>query len=137
MCWHVSVNTHLCRSPAPNCHISFVDRDMFMRYTQLGVGHPAMLRMIARDSLGNESPSSIVDAVDNSNSVALQGDVGYGEDSDGEGYEGYDDEKEVSDEEFSDEELEEEWEDEGSEIEDGCEEDGHEIEDEFDDLPSF
>ncbi|KAG1816036.1 uncharacterized protein BJ212DRAFT_1481109 [Suillus subaureus] len=79
----------------------------------------------------------IVDAVDNSNSVVLQGDVGYREDSDSEGYEGYDDEKEASDEEFSNEELEEEWEDEGSEIEDGCEEDGHEIEDEFNDLPSF
>ncbi|KAG1768229.1 hypothetical protein EDD22DRAFT_844244, partial [Suillus occidentalis] len=27
----------------------FVDRDMFMRYTHFGVGHPAMLRRIARD----------------------------------------------------------------------------------------
>ncbi|KAG2157996.1 uncharacterized protein EDB93DRAFT_1077626 [Suillus bovinus] len=33
----------------------FVGRDMFMRYTQFGVGHQAMLRKIIRDCLSSES----------------------------------------------------------------------------------
>jgi hypothetical protein len=110
---------------------------MFMRYTHFGVGHPAMLRRIARDSFRDDSPSGITNAVSNSNIVALEADIAYGEDNDGEGYEGCSDEGEPSDEECSDEELEDEDEGEENESDDGCEEDGHEFEDEFDDLLSF
>ncbi|KAG1767493.1 hypothetical protein EV702DRAFT_1203702 [Suillus placidus] len=84
----------------------FVDRDMFMRYTHLGVGHPAMLRRIARDCLGFEAPADAMDVVDH--------DADPEEVSGGEGIE-----------EFDEEELEE-----GDDGEDGGGSDG----DIFDDL---
>ncbi|KAG2133212.1 uncharacterized protein EDB93DRAFT_1254984 [Suillus bovinus] len=115
----------------------FVDQDMFMRYTHFGVGHPAMLHRIARDSFRNDSPSSITNAVNNSNIVVLEADIGYGEDNDSEGYEGCSNEGELSDEECSDEELEDEDEGKENESDDGCEEDGHKFKDEFNDLLSF
>jgi hypothetical protein len=38
-----------------NLWIRFVGRDMFIRYTHFGVGHPALLRRITRDCFGYES----------------------------------------------------------------------------------
>jgi hypothetical protein len=92
---------------------------MFMRYTHLGVGHPASLRRITRDSFGYGSPGNTMDDVINGDEAD--------EDS-SEGYEGSSDEEEgVVDEWFSDEELAPE--DEGH--------DGGEGDDDDDDFPSF
>ncbi|KAG2052923.1 hypothetical protein BDR06DRAFT_1009062 [Suillus hirtellus] len=90
----------------------FVDRDMFMRYTHFGVGHPVMLRRIIRDIV---APTDAMDVMDE--------DVRNGED-----HEQWDIEEEDGDDESGDEELEEE--------EDGSEDDGggDEDEDVLDDL---
>lgn len=62
--------------------VSFVDRDMFLRYTDLGIGHPASLRKTIRDCSGRQraTPAGAMDAND-------------GVDSDGEDHEEDDDEQ--------------------------------------------
>lgn len=76
---------------SPLC-VRFVDRDMFMRYTQFGVGHPVTLRRIVRDIV---APADSMDVVDE--------DVANDED-----HEQWNDEQEDGDDESSDEELEDE-----------------------------
>lgn len=39
---------------AHELRVRFVDRDMFMRYTHFGVGHPVMLRRMTRECLGSD-----------------------------------------------------------------------------------
>ncbi|KIK34293.1 hypothetical protein CY34DRAFT_98289, partial [Suillus luteus UH-Slu-Lm8-n1] len=86
----------------------FVDRDMFMRYTHLGVGHSTTLRRIARECFGSRSTAS-TDAMDVVNG---EGDADDEEGGDGKGSEGCaghgndDDDGEVLQEFQVDEELE-------------------------------
>lgn len=93
---------------------SFVDRDMFLRYTDLGVGHPVALRRTVRDCFSLRS-SAPVDAM-----IINEGGGG-----DGEGLEVDDDER--VDVDLADDELEEE--DEEDEIEDEEEESDDELQD--------
>ncbi|KAG1726169.1 uncharacterized protein EDB91DRAFT_1254428 [Suillus paluster] len=60
----------------------FVDRDMFIRYTDLGVGHPVALRRIVRDCSTLESATTPVE--DDSMDVDQQIDVDLQLDSEGE-----------------------------------------------------
>lgn len=102
----------------------FADRDMFMRYTHLGVGHPVMIRRIIRDCESLTLPNAM-DVVDK--------EVSDGEDQEevNDEHLGGDDEQEENDDEFSDEEPEDDEEEE----EDGeNDEGGDNIEDLFDDL---
>lgn len=103
--------------------VRFVDRDMFMRYTGFGVGHPVMLRKFVRDCYGSDlmAPTNAMDVVD----VDEHEEVINGDDNDT-----YDAECEEGDEESSDEELDDESTAEGD-GEDNLDED------EFDDLLSF
>ncbi|KAG1728014.1 hypothetical protein EDD22DRAFT_961140 [Suillus occidentalis] len=77
----------------------FVDRDMFMRYTHLGVGHSPMLWKIIMDCLGPVSVA-LADPMD---------DVDLEEAGNGEGYEDEDDEdnEDEDDEDEDNEECEE------------------------------
>jgi hypothetical protein len=78
-----------------NITVRFVDRDMFMRYTSFGIGHPLAIRRITRDCLDLEAPADTMD-IDHEGA------------SDGEGLEECDDddeEEEESDYAFSDQEL--------------------------------
>lgn len=107
-----------------NPRARFVDRDMFMRYTHFGVGHPVMVRRLTRDCLGYESVTP-VDAMDAVNEVDDTDDVEV------EGREAY------HDGQADDNESEDEDEEDGEDDED--EEDGEDEEDEgeddmFDDL---
>lgn len=70
-----------------------------MRYTHLGVGHPAILREIARDCFGSASvaPANAMDVVDE-------------EVSDGEDHDVCDDEEEGCDEEELEDEDNGDWE---------------------------
>ncbi|KAG1855096.1 hypothetical protein C8R48DRAFT_776498 [Suillus tomentosus] len=109
----------------------FADRDMFMRYGHLGVGHPVTMRRMTRDCL---SPGSAGDmnVVDDTNEV----DVSHAENDDSEDCDGCgedDDEDDgTSDEEFSDDDLEHE--DEGVEKDHGWEGDEDQDDLEDDDL---
>lgn len=94
----------------------FVDRDMFMRYTHLGVGHPVMLRRITRDCLGLGAPADVMNVVSD--------DADPKEISDSEDIEEPDEE----DEEEEDEENEDDDEDDEEDGEDG-EDDGDDGED--------
>lgn len=104
---------------------------MFIRYTHFGVGHPAMLRRIARDC-ESVALGGVVGGVTSTNET--DSDMGHDENGhhdteDDEDDSGSDsDSGEISDEEFSDEDLELDH------VEDI---DGDEAEDEFDDLLSF
>ncbi|KIK33685.1 hypothetical protein CY34DRAFT_18219 [Suillus luteus UH-Slu-Lm8-n1] len=100
----------------------FADRDMFMRYTHLGVGHPVMIRRIIRDCESLTLPNAM-DVVDE--------EVSDGEDQEevNDEHLGGDDEQEENDDEFSDEEPEDEEEEDGEN-----DEGGDNIEDLFDDL---
>jgi hypothetical protein len=80
---------------------------MFMRYTHLGVGHPAMLRNITKDCLEPKSPGATVVSDNN------EEDIDYEGDSDKEHYAGCSDAEEESDEEISDNETGDEDSDEG------------------------
>lgn len=85
-----------------NLQNRFVDRDIFMRYNHFGIGHPAMLRRIVRDSSGFESPSDINDEENSDGEHEEFGD----DDGDEDNNDNTDDE--VSDVEFSGEEQEQE-----------------------------
>lgn len=61
------------------CH-SFVDRDMFLRYTDLGVGHPATLRRIVRDCFSPQT-RRVSEAID----VDERGNDGHEEEEDEQG----------------------------------------------------
>lgn len=100
--WHVSANIYSYDILILNLQVRFVDRDMFMWYTHLGVGHPAMLRNITKDCLGFKSPGATITS--NSN----EADVDYEVSSDEECYTGCSDAEEESDEEISDDEMEDE-----------------------------
>ncbi|KIK36572.1 hypothetical protein CY34DRAFT_94132 [Suillus luteus UH-Slu-Lm8-n1] len=112
----------------------FVDRDMFMRYTHFGVGHPAMLRRIARDC-----ESVALGGMEGNVTGTSETDVGHNthydledercEDIEDESEEDEDESEEVSDEELDGLDLEHAAED--------IDEDGDEEEDDFDDLLSF
>jgi hypothetical protein len=39
---------------AHELRVRFVDRDMFMRYTHFGVGHPVLLRRMVRECLSSD-----------------------------------------------------------------------------------
>lgn len=93
----------------------FVDRDMYMRYTHFGVGHPVSLRRIIRDceSLALANAMDVVDE----------------EVDDDEEDRGGDDEQ-YEDDEFSDEELEDDDEGDGEDDDEGSDD----AEDEFNDL---
>ncbi|KAG2046631.1 hypothetical protein BDR06DRAFT_985499 [Suillus hirtellus] len=86
----------------------FVDRDMFMQYTHLGVGHPVMLWRITRDCLGLGAPADVMNVVSDDA-----------------------DPKEISDSEDI-EELDEEDEEEKDEEDEDDEEDGNNGEDDGD-----
>ncbi|KAG2049932.1 hypothetical protein BDR06DRAFT_984188 [Suillus hirtellus] len=103
----------------------FIDRDMFIRYTHFGIGHPVMLWKIIRDCLDFESTGNALDIESGANEEV---DVGYEENGAGDSCDGYSDEEEEEEEELSDEELE----DEGNE---DCE--GDEDNDNDNDLLSF
>jgi hypothetical protein len=47
----------------PPAFVRFSDRDMFMRYTHLGVGHPVALRKIIQDCL-TSADSDAMDIID-------------------------------------------------------------------------
>jgi hypothetical protein len=99
---------------------------MFMRYTDLGIGHPVILRRMVRDCFGPMAPADALDVMN---------DDSDGRDGDSEGDEERDDEQE-HDEEESDDELSddlEELEDEGERDDEGGDGDG----DVFDDDLSF
>ncbi|KAG2739784.1 hypothetical protein P692DRAFT_201872909 [Suillus brevipes Sb2] len=104
------------------CVGMFVDRDMFMRYTHLGVGHPAMLRNITKDCLGFKSPGATVISESDEADTDCEGN------SDEECSPGCSDAEEESDEEISDDET-------GDEDSDSDEGGGDDDDD--DDLPSF
>jgi hypothetical protein len=104
---------------------------MFIRYTHFGVGHPAMLRRIARDC-ESVVRGGVVGGVTSTDETDL--DMGHDEnghrdtEDDEDDSNSDSDSEEVSDEGFSDEDL-------GLDhVEDI---DGDEGEDEFDDLLSF
>lgn len=96
---------------------SFVDRDMFLRYTDLGIGHPVALRRTVRDCCGLQAPAEAMDVDEG---------AGDGEDN------GEDDDEQLVDVDLSDEESE----DEDDEVEEDPDDDGHEedVEEEFDEL---
>ncbi|KAG1789842.1 uncharacterized protein HD556DRAFT_1446632 [Suillus plorans] len=102
----------------------FVDRDMFLRYTDLGVGHPVALRRAVRDCFGLQSSAPV---------ETMDIDEGRG---DGEDHEIDDDEQwmdvDLAHEESEDEDDEIEDEEEG-ESDDGLD-DGEEVEEEADEL---
>ncbi|KAG2082782.1 uncharacterized protein F5147DRAFT_783177 [Suillus discolor] len=76
----------------------FVNRDMFMQYTHLGVGHSIALRRIARDCFGSQSATQS-DTMDIVNDEDAHGEDGAdGNDGNGEGFEEFDEEGEDSDE---------------------------------------
>jgi hypothetical protein len=79
--------------------VRFADRDMFMRYTSLGVGHPVSVQKLNRDCLHSGVPADTMNNLDH--------DSDHEEVSDGEGLDEFDDEEE-SDHALSDEELEDE-----------------------------
>ncbi|KAG0699685.1 hypothetical protein DFH29DRAFT_877166 [Suillus ampliporus] len=82
---------------------------MFMRYTHLGVGHPAILQNIIKDCLKFKSPGATI--VSNSN----EADMDYEGNSDEECYTGCGDaEEEESDEDISNDEMEDEDSDKGN-----------------------
>ncbi|KAG2048807.1 hypothetical protein BDR06DRAFT_1012728 [Suillus hirtellus] len=97
----------------------FVDRDMFIRYTHFGIGHPVTLRKIIRDCLDFEPTGDTMDIESITNEEI---DVGYEENGASDSCDGYsddDDEEEEEGEEGEEEEEEElgdeELEDEGNE----------------------
>jgi hypothetical protein len=115
----VSVNVYSYDVLILNLRVSFVNQDMFMRYTHLGVGHPAMLRNITKNCLGLKSLGATV--------ISNKADMDHEGDSDKELYAGCSDAEEDSDEEISDDEMEDENLDKG----------GGDNDDDDDDLPSF
>ncbi|KIK32956.1 hypothetical protein CY34DRAFT_813946 [Suillus luteus UH-Slu-Lm8-n1] len=106
----------------------FVDRDMFMRYTHFGVGHPVMVRRLTRDCLGYESVTPVdamdaVNEVDDTDDVEVEGREAY--------HDGQADDNESEDEDEEDGEDDEDEED-GEDEEDEGEDEGED--DMFDDL---
>ncbi|KAG2060721.1 hypothetical protein BDR06DRAFT_986857 [Suillus hirtellus] len=101
----------------------FADRDMFLRYTHLGIGHSVALRKIIRDCFNNYESTAPTDAIEDSTRI----DEGHAEDA-GEQYMDDDLDKEESEDDLSEEESEDEH--------DGLEggEDREEADEEFDDL---
>jgi hypothetical protein len=95
---------------------------MFMRYTDLGVGHPVILRKIARDCFG----SALMAAGGPANTMDDAADEEVSGDED---HEVCDDEEEDSDE-IDDDEL-------GDEDEEDWERDNEVVEDVFEDTLSF
>jgi hypothetical protein len=98
---------------------SFVDRDMFLRYTDLGVGHPAALRKFVRDCFGLQPQVSEAMDVDEGGNDGHEEDDEQGMDidlADDESEDGYD---EIFGEEESD---------------DGCDDLGEEFEEVSNDL---
>lgn len=53
-----------CEVDDSDLSASFVDRDMFLRYTYLGVGHPTTLRRIVKDSGYSSLESATVTPVE-------------------------------------------------------------------------
>jgi hypothetical protein len=86
--------------------VRFVDRDMFMRYTGFGIGHPVMLRKFVRDCISSDlmAPTHTMDTVDADE---------HEDDIDGEGNDARDAVHDEDDEESSDEELSDESSSEG------------------------
>jgi hypothetical protein len=102
--------------------VRFVDRDMFIRYTHFGVGHPVAVRKMVKDCLG--SPAA---APADRDTMDIFDDIDLEEIWDGEGHAELDDEQDSEGEdELSDEELGDE-----------DDEDRDEDDDLFDDLLSF
>jgi hypothetical protein len=83
-----------------NLRTRFVDWDMFIRYTDLGVGHPLMSRRIIRDF----DPVILTNAMD----IVNEDDRDHEEVGDGNSHEECDDRQDEGDDEFGDEELEDE-----------------------------
>jgi hypothetical protein len=73
-----------------NCRLlRFVDRDMFMRYTHCGIGHPTAVRELVRDCANAEladNSSNLEESENDENEIIQRCD------SDGEGSEGDEDE---------------------------------------------
>jgi hypothetical protein len=109
---------------AHGLRVRFVDRDMFMRYTHFGVGHPVMLRRMTRECLGSDLVA-LDDAMDVINDDAADHDNG---DGDGEFEEG---DGECEEDDGEQEEAEDEIED----LDEGDDDDEDEEDDTtFDDL---
>lgn len=73
--------------------LRFVDRDMFMRYTHYGIGHPAVLREMTRDCADLNLANSPESEDDDDDVQPSEGDSEMG------GTEGNDEEDEDTDEE--------------------------------------
>lgn len=95
----------------------FVDRDMFLRYTHFGVGHPVMQRRIIRDceSLALANVMDVVDGEVSDGEDHMEGDDEQEQDDD-EQMEGAD-EQDENDDEVSDEEPEDDDEGDGEDDE--------------------
>ncbi|KAG2055212.1 hypothetical protein BDR06DRAFT_982073 [Suillus hirtellus] len=61
----------------------FVDRDMFLHYISLGVGHPVALRKIVRDCFGLEAAALALEAMDVDDGLEGEGDKGEGDKGEG------------------------------------------------------
>jgi hypothetical protein len=116
----VSLNIDSALNPPFNYSFDrFADRDMFIRYTPYGVGHPPLLRKMARDCLTSSQTPEDMNVEE-----YVEGDSG---DNQEEWDDGFSDDTDLNE----DSELEDEGEGEGSDEEVDLDEDM------LEDLPSF
>lgn len=80
----MSVNIYSTLNPPFNFSFNrFADRDMFIRYTPYGIGHPPMLRKMARDCItSSQTPEDMDIEEHDSGDSQEEWDDGFSDDTD-------------------------------------------------------